>query len=482
MKSVGEAMAIGRTFAESLQKALRSLETGLTGLDEIEIEGLGKGDDHNAMRAAIGKPTPDRLLKVAQVDAPRHERRRSPRGDAASTRGSSSGSPRSSRSRTRCASFGLPDDADNLRMLKAAGFSDARLARARRTSTRPTSRKRARGARRRAGLQAHRHLRGRVRFADRLYVLDLRGAVRRRAGLRGAARRSASKVVILGGGPNRIGQGIEFDYCCCHASFALREAGYETIMINCNPETVSTDYDTSDRLYFEPLTAEDVLAILAKEREAGTLKGVIVQFGGQTPLKLARAIEQSGAPILGTSVDSIDLAEDRDRFKRLLDKLGLEAAEERHRLFGRTVAARRRRSRPAAGGAAFLRARRPGDGDHPRPGRVRRLPARRAAEPGAGRRQGALSQRQDRPDQHGAGQEPAAVRPLSLRRDRDRRRRALRRQGRVRRRHHGAHRGGGHPFRRQRLLAAAALAVAPRRSPSSRTRRASSRWRSTSAA
>ena len=132
------------------------------------------------------------------------------------------------------------------------------------------------------------------------------------------------KIVILGGGPNRIGQGIEFDYCCCHACFALSEAGFETIMINCNPETVSTDYDTSDRLYFEPLTAEDVLAILDKEREQGTLKGVIVQFGGQTPLKLARAIELSGAPILGTSVDSIDLAEDRDRFKRLLDKLGLK--------------------------------------------------------------------------------------------------------------------------------------------------------------
>ena len=139
-----------------------------------------------------------------------------------------------------------------------------------------------------------------------------------------AAPTEREKVVILGGGPNRIGQGIEFDYCCCHASFALSEAGYETIMINCNPETVSTDYDTSDRLYFEPLTKEDVLAILDKEREKGTLKGVIVQFGGQTPLKLAHAIEQSGAPILGTSVNSIDLAEDRDRFKRLLDKLGLK--------------------------------------------------------------------------------------------------------------------------------------------------------------
>jgi carbamoyl-phosphate synthase large subunit len=139
------------------------------------------------------------------------------------------------------------------------------------------------------------------------------------------ARPSArKKIVVLGGGPNRIGQGIEFDYCCCHASFALREAGFETIMINCNPETVSTDYDTSDRLYFEPLTAEDVLEILAKEKEAGELEGLIVQFGGQTPLKLAHSIEEAGFPILGTSVDSIDLAEDRDRFKRLLDKVGLK--------------------------------------------------------------------------------------------------------------------------------------------------------------
>jgi carbamoyl-phosphate synthase large subunit len=132
------------------------------------------------------------------------------------------------------------------------------------------------------------------------------------------------KVVILGGGPNRIGQGIEFDYCCCHACFALKDAGYETIMINCNPETVSTDYDTSDRLYFEPLTAEDVLEILHTEKKNGTLHGVIVQFGGQTPLKLAHALEQAGIPILGTSPDAIDLAEDRDRFKRLLDKLQLK--------------------------------------------------------------------------------------------------------------------------------------------------------------
>jgi carbamoyl-phosphate synthase large subunit len=139
-----------------------------------------------------------------------------------------------------------------------------------------------------------------------------------------AAPSDLKKVVILGGGPNRIGQGIEFDYCCCHACFALKDAGYETIMVNCNPETVSTDYDTSDRLYFEPLTAEDVLEIIDIERSRGTLHGVIVQFGGQTPLKLAESLEKANVPILGTSPDMIDLAEDRDRFKKLLDKLGLK--------------------------------------------------------------------------------------------------------------------------------------------------------------
>ena len=152
--------------------------------------------------------------------------------------------------------------------------------------------------------------------------------------------------MILGGGPNRIGQGIEFDYCCCHACFALKDAGYETIMVNCNPETVSTDYDTSDRLYFEPLTAEDVLEIIDIERSRGTLHGVIVQFGGQTPLKLAEALEKANVPILGTSPDMIDLAEDRDRFKKLLDKLGLQAAAERHRHFAEG-SARDRRARSA---------------------------------------------------------------------------------------------------------------------------------------
>ncbi|HTR14906.1 MAG TPA: carbamoyl-phosphate synthase large subunit [Roseiarcus sp.] len=321
MKSVGEAMAIGRTFPESLQKALRSLETGFDGLDEIEIEGLGKGDDHNVLRAAIGTPTPDRLLKVAQamrmgmsVDEIREVSKIDPwflsRIEEVVAL----------EAKTRA--YGLPGDAGNLRALKAAGFSDARLAALTGLSEADVAQ-----ARKQLGVMPvfKRIDTCAAEFVSpTAYMYSTYEAPF-------AGRRSCEadpsdreKVIILGGGPNRIGQGIEFDYCCCHASFALSEAGFETIMINCNPETVSTDYDTSDRLYFEPLTKEDVLVILDKERERGTLKGVIVQFGGQTPLKLAHVIEQSGAPILGTSVDSIDLAEDRDRFKRLLDKLGLK--------------------------------------------------------------------------------------------------------------------------------------------------------------
>jgi len=321
MKSVGEVMAIGRTFAESLQKALRSLETGLTGLDEIEIEGLGVGDDMNVVRGALGTPSPDRLLLVAQalrlgmdhdgiyqackIDHWYIDRLQEIVDLEARVR-----------------AHGLPADAANLRMLKAAGFSDARLAtlvgsseaevRALRhgLDVRPVFKRIDTCAAEFAAPTAYMYSTYETPFAGKL-ACEARPS-------------TAEKIVILGGGPNRIGQGIEFDYCCCHACFALSEAGFETIMINCNPETVSTDYDTSDRLYFEPLTAEDVLEILAKEGEAGTLKGVIVQFGGQTPLKLAHGLEQAGIPILGTSVDSIDLAEDRDRFKRLLDKLGLK--------------------------------------------------------------------------------------------------------------------------------------------------------------
>jgi carbamoyl-phosphate synthase large subunit len=321
MKSVGEAMAIGRTFAESLQKALRSLETGLTGLDEIEIEGLGKGDDHNALRAAIGKPTPDRLLNVAQAmragmgieeiyDVCRIDRWFLARiAEIVALE-------------KKIQRHGLPEDAANLRRLKAAGFSDLRLATLAGIAEADVA------AARRSLSVAPVYKRidtCAAEFASPTpYMYSTYEAPFAGAPACEARPTARDKIVILGGGPNRIGQGIEFDYCCCHACFALSEAGYETIMINCNPETVSTDYDTSDRLYFEPLTVEDVVAILDKERENGTLKGVIVQFGGQTPLKLARAIELAGAPILGTSVDSIDLAEDRDRFKRLLDKLGLK--------------------------------------------------------------------------------------------------------------------------------------------------------------
>ena len=321
MKSVGEAMAIGRTFAESLQKALRSLETGLSGLDEVEIEGLGRGDDKNAMRAALGRPTPDRLLVVGQslrlglsqddiYEACRIDRWYIERLQEIVD------------FERRVQKHGLPTDAENFRRLKAAGFSDLRLAglagmdEAKVTATRlgldvkPVFKRIDTCAAEFASPTAYMYSTFAPDFAGEA-PCESRPSLR-------------DKVVILGGGPNRIGQGIEFDYCCCHACFALTAAGYETIMVNCNPETVSTDYDTSDRLYFEPLTAEDVLAVLRKEQENGTLKGVIVQFGGQTPLKLAHALEQAGMPILGTSVDSIDLAEDRDRFKRLLDKLALK--------------------------------------------------------------------------------------------------------------------------------------------------------------
>jgi carbamoyl-phosphate synthase large subunit len=321
MKSVGEVMAIGRTFQESLQKALRGLETGLTGLDEIEIDGLGRGDDKNAIRAALGTPTPNRILQVAQamrLGWTNEEIFNSCKIDPwflAEMRAIVD-------MESKVKASGLPQNAFGMRTLKAMGFSDARLAVLAETTE--------------AEITAKRH------------ALDVRPVFKRIdtcaaefasptaymystyeapfAGLPAdeSAPSDKKKVIILGGGPNRIGQGIEFDYCCCHACFALHDAGYETIMVNCNPETVSTDYDTADRLYFEPLTAEDVLEIIATERQNGTLHGVIVQFGGQTPLKLARALEAADVPILGTSPDAIDLAEDRDRFKRVLDKLRLK--------------------------------------------------------------------------------------------------------------------------------------------------------------
>jgi carbamoyl-phosphate synthase large subunit len=324
MKSVGEVMAIGRTFAESLQKALRGLESGLTGLDDLALEGLGQGDDKNVIRAALGQPTPDRILKVAQamrlgVD---HEQIH------ASCRVDPWFLARIQEivdMEARVRAHGLPGSAEHLRALKAMGFSDARLAKLARLSE-------AEVRQRRIGLDV-RPVFKRIdtcaaEFASPtayMYSTYERGLTQRPVDEADPSARD--KVIILGGGPNRIGQGIEFDYCCCHAAFALSKAGTETIMINCNPETVSTDYDTSDRLYFEPLTAEDVLEIIRVEQSKGKLKGVIVQFGGQTPLKLAHALEEAGVPILGTSPDAIDLAEDRDRFKALVDRLGLKQPE-----------------------------------------------------------------------------------------------------------------------------------------------------------
>ena len=318
MKSVGEVMAIGRSFQESMQKALRGLETGLTGFNEVEIEGAGEGDDKNAIRAALGTPTPDRLLKIAQafrMGATVEQIFASCKYEPWFLRQIEEIVRTEEKVRER----GLPKDAVNLKKLKSMGFSDKRLgelvgvteekvrAHRQKLNVRPVFKRIDTCAAEFASPTAYMY--STYDAEDEAHPSD------------------RQKVIILGGGPNRIGQGIEFDYCCCHACFALHDAGYESIMVNCNPETVSTDYDTSDRLYFEPLTAEDVLEIIHKEQSNGTLKGVIVQFGGQTPLKLAGALEKAGVPILGTTPDAIDLAEDRDRFSKLLKKLKLRQPE-----------------------------------------------------------------------------------------------------------------------------------------------------------
>jgi len=320
MKSVGEAMAIGRTFQESLQKALRSLETGLTGLNEIGIPGLGEGDDKNAIRAALGTPTPERLLRVAEAmrlgvsNEDIHDACRIDMWFLEQIRGLID-------TETKVREFGLPQDAAILRSLKAMGFSDKRLAELAGKEARDVRALRhslnVRPAYKRIDTSAA-EFASPTAYMYSTYEAPFAGEVSDES--RPSDRK---KVVILGGGPNRIGQGIEFDYCCCHAAFALSDAGYETIMVNCNPETVSTDYDTSDRLYFEPLTEEDVIEILEREKTNGTLHGVIVQFGGQTPLNLAEAVEKAGVRILGTQPSSIDLAEDRDLFSKLLRQLEL---------------------------------------------------------------------------------------------------------------------------------------------------------------
>uniref|UniRef100_UPI0035C9B17F carbamoyl-phosphate synthase large subunit n=1 Tax=uncultured Sphingomonas sp. TaxID=158754 RepID=UPI0035C9B17F len=343
MKSVGEVMAIGRNIHESLQKALRGLETGLSGFNVVDrLVGAPRAE----IEAALAVATPDRLLVAAQ----------------ALREGFTVGEIHALAkydpwfleriaeivaAEEEVCTGGLPRDAAGMRRLKSMGFSDKRLAYL---------------ALKSANLRAHGHARSGL-IHDVVEAMtggtteaEVRAA-RHKLGVRPVFKRidtcaaefdaktpymystyeapsfgepecesqptDRKKVVILGGGPNRIGQGIEFDYCCCHACFALGDAGYETIMVNCNPETVSTDYDTSDRLYFEPLTAEDVLEILHVEMSNGTLHGVIVQFGGQTPLNLAQALQDAGIPILGTSPDAIDLAEDRERFAALVNKLGL---------------------------------------------------------------------------------------------------------------------------------------------------------------
>ncbi|PZT90176.1 MAG: carbamoyl phosphate synthase large subunit [Citromicrobium sp.] len=351
MKSVGEVMAIGRCFAESMQKALRGLETGLDGFNRVtELEGVSR----EKITASLSQRTPDRILKIAQAF-----REDFTVEDVAQITGFDPWFLRQIdaiiAAEKAIGENGLPNDAAELRRLKAMGFSDKRLA---------TLAVRSVGV---AGGMAETQARGSGLLHDALRAMagatseeEVR-SLRHKLGIFPVYKRIDScaaefeaitpymystyeapsfgeaedeaqpsdrkKIVILGGGPNRIGQGIEFDYCCVHACFALADAGFETIMVNCNPETVSTDYDTSDRLYFEPLTEEDVLEILRVEMSAGEVVGVIVQFGGQTPLKLATALEREGIPILGTSPDAIDLAEDRERFAKLVNQLKLKQPE-----------------------------------------------------------------------------------------------------------------------------------------------------------
>jgi carbamoyl-phosphate synthase large subunit len=321
MKSVGEAMAIGRNFKESLQKALRSLETGLTGLNPPEdAPDISTEEGMADMRAALTTATPSRLLMAAHA-----LRQGMSQEDVC---GLSHFSPwfieqlgEIIAMEAKIIEHGLPDNDEAMRGVKAMGFADARLA-----ELLGDSEDNVRAARHKMDVRPY------FRQIDTCaaefaagtpYLYSSYDAPSAFGGQEEAQPSDRKKAVILGGGPNRIGQGIEFDYCCCHAAYALEDAGIESIMVNCNPETVSTDYDTSDRLYFEPLTQEDVLEILSCEQKNGTLAGVIVQFGGQTPLKLSQALEKAGIPILGTDPDAIDLAEDRDRFKDLLERLEL---------------------------------------------------------------------------------------------------------------------------------------------------------------
>jgi carbamoyl-phosphate synthase large subunit len=320
MKSVGEAMAIGRSFAEALQKGLRSMETGYAGLDPVEAPGDGGLD---AFRAALSQPKPDRIVMAAQAlraGMSVEEIHEASKFDPWFLRELE----KIVAAEREVSANGLPKDATGLRRLKAMGFSDKRLSVLANTGEAEVT-----------------TLRGKLGVLPVYKRIDTCAAEFAAATpymystyeggfgtpMCESEPTDRQKIIILGGGPNRIGQGIEFDYCCVHAAYALKEAGFETIMVNCNPETVSTDYDTSDRLYFEPLTAEDVIALIRLEQTNGTVLGCIVQYGGQTPLKLSQALAKAGIPILGTSADAIDLAEDRERFQLLLQKLGLRQPE-----------------------------------------------------------------------------------------------------------------------------------------------------------
>ncbi|HEU4838839.1 MAG TPA: carbamoyl-phosphate synthase large subunit, partial [Micavibrio sp.] len=319
MKSVGEAMAMGRSFEEAMQKALRSLEDGLNGFNDIKI---GETDDphHDEIRAALSNPTPRRILYVAQ--AMRHGFSLEEIHEACKIDQWFLKRIKNIVDKEKVIEEkGLPVDAEGWMSLKKMGFSDSRLAGIVGVEEKSVTKAR------------HKHnihpvfKRIDTCAAEIPSETPYMYSTYEGNGLSTPECESeptkANKVVILGGGPNRIGQGIEFDYCCVHACYALKEAGYETIMINCNPETVSTDYDTSDRLYFEPLTSEDVIEIIRKEETNGKVHGVIVQLGGQTPLKLSHNLEATGIKVLGTDTDSIDLAEDRERFQQLLHKLKL---------------------------------------------------------------------------------------------------------------------------------------------------------------
>ena len=322
MKSVGEAMSVGRCFEESLQKALRSMETGLNGLDEIDLPQADDTAGADVMTGWLSGQTPNRILRIAQAlrsGMTINEVHAITKWDKWFLE--------------RMANIiahekavqedGVPQNEAGLRQLKSLGFSDKRISQLAQCDEQDVSNARL----------AHNitPIFKRIDTCAAEFSSATAYMYSSFENTAGAVCESApsdkEKVVILGGGPNRIGQGIEFDYCCVHAAYALSEAGYETIMINCNPETVSTDYDTSDRLYFEPLTSEDVISIIRKEQENGTVKGAIVQLGGQTPLKIAASLEAAGIPILGTSPDAIDLAEDRERFQQLLQRLDLKQPE-----------------------------------------------------------------------------------------------------------------------------------------------------------